>query len=550
MKKFRSKWLGMPIAGKTQLFVSVLLIVMVAALAASMFVMNHSMERTGDILTDISRCSGAMSAMQEETAGFASYVKSPTPENAEKLQASAAKAHAAILALPYDYESIGAERYGKTWNIRNSYDNYEAARDEFTRMDTEAIGYVGKLYRVYDMQAYLSEYIQSLQQITVREESDEYALIYPLLQSAPYILLLISIAGLLLVVGFARTFSAALVDPLKKLAAAAGRMARGDYGERDVQVENRDELGELVTAFNSMRASTKENIETLKENQILSEKLHEEELSRVRTEKELDTARLDLLQSQINPHFLFNTLNTISGMAELEDADTTDQMIRSLSTIFRYNLHPTEQFIALSQELKVVEDYLYLQKMRFGERLTYRINVRDDVQPDNVMLPVFLLQPIVENAVTHGVTRKEEGGVVSLTVWMDHGNILITVEDTGTGVPKEKLEGIRRAIARPEGDAIDSDDLLQAGQAEAVRGTHVHEAELPEQGGGHKRMVGIGLGNVAKRIHRIYRNGEITIDSKEGTGTIVTLTLPQDENFESDADASLPNCHRCHKRPR
>lgn len=103
----------------------------------------------------------------------------------------------------------------------------------------------------------------------------------------------------------------------------------------------------------------------------MTELLHKEELERVEMEKQLEAARLEFLKSQINPHFLFNTLNMISCTAKLEKAGTTEKMIASLSSLFRYNLKMSEQVVFLEQELKIVDDYIYIQKMRFGGRIRY-----------------------------------------------------------------------------------------------------------------------------------------------------------------------------------
>ena len=137
-----------------------------------------------------------------------------------------------------------------------------------------------------------------------------------------------------------------------------------------------------------------------------------EAMERAEMEKRLETTRMDLLQSQIKPHFLFNTLNSISGMAEIEDAEVTDSMIRSLSRLFRYNLHTSDQFVSLSQELEVARDYLYLQKMRFGDRVQYEVlpepGSSEAQKLGDINVPVFLLQPLVENAVLHGIAKKEQ----------------------------------------------------------------------------------------------------------------------------------------------
>ena len=113
-------------------------------------------------------------------------------------------------------------------------------------------------------------------------------------------------------------------------------------------------------------------------------------------EKQLSGARLELLKSQINPHFLFNTLNMIACMAKLEEAVTTERMISSMSSLFRYNLKTSEQIVTLARELKVVQDYMYIQQMRFGSRILYSCDLKVDAE--QAMIPAFTLQPVVENA--------------------------------------------------------------------------------------------------------------------------------------------------------
>ena len=142
---------------------------------------------------------------------------------------------------------------------------------------------------------------------------------------------------------------------------------------------------------------------------------------------------------------------------------------------------------------------MYLQKMRFGDRLRYRTVLGEDVNTDTILVPVFILQPLVENAIIHGVTQKEQGGVVSVAVHMDDGAVRIDVEDTGAGMPEREFRKLQ--------------DSLRAGTA---------------------GPAGIGVGNIYKRIHSIYEKGEFRMSSEEGVGTQVTLVLPQDEKIIQD----------------
>jgi sensor histidine kinase YesM len=265
--------------------------------------------------------------------------------------------------------------------------------------------------------------------------------------------------------------------------------------ENDIQVSNRDELGELVDSFNRMKHATRKNIQTLEENQQLAEQLHKEALERAEMEKRLETTRMDLLQSQIKPHFLFNTLNTISGMAELEDAEKTDSMIRSLSRLFRYNLHTTDQFVSFSQEPEVVRDYLYLQQMRFGDRVQYELPDPSDPQASSfgsIMVPVFPLQPLVENAVIHGIAKKEQGGRITISTEQTDDAFKIRVADTGVGMDPDTLDGLMSALRGEPSD--------------------VH--------------VGIGIGNLYKRLETLYGPDSMRISSTAGEGTQVDITIP------------------------
>ena len=215
-------------------------------------------------------------------------------------------------------------------------------------------------------------------------------------------------------------------------------------------------------------------------------------------EKQLEGARLELLKSQINPHFLFNTLNTISGMAKLEEAQTTEQMITSLGSLFRYNLKMSEQIVMLERELKVVEDYTFIQRMRFGGRIVYEYKL--ELDPAVVMIPAFTLQPLVENAIIHGISKKERGGKVYLRAWETQGYVVVSVADTGVGMSPKRYEEICGALR----DGADK--------------------------GKGMSKAGIGLGNIYKRIHTMYKNGQVRIYSTEGRGTVIQMWIPREGN--------------------
>ena len=501
MSKIKNYWLGLPIGSKMKAFILLLLLVVFIAAGFNMYTIQFSVVDVNEILEEISKCENAQDAMKNEEAAFQVFVRSPSKESLSDLNNAAVRSLSSISLLPYDYEEIGAERFARTWRVKNAYQNYSSQRDlicasfsDSSVPDSEQ-EWVDRLYQVYDMQSYLSSYLQSLSQLTVDYASDVYDLKYPMIQSIPYFQAIFFLLLILVSLSFVGYLTRTILTPIEKLASASRSISQGQLEENDIQVSNRDELGELVDSFNRMKHATRKNIQTLEENQQLAEQLHKEALERAEMEKRLETTRMDLLQSQIKPHFLFNTLNTISGMAELEDAEKTDSMIRSLSRLFRYNLHTTDQFVSFSQELEVVRDYLYLQQMRFGDRVQYELPDPSDPQAasfGSIMVPVFLLQPLVENAVIHGIAKKEQGGRITISTEQTDDAFKIRVADTGVGMDPDTLDGLMSTLRGEPSD--------------------VH--------------VGIGIGNLYKRLETLYGPDSMRISSTAGEGTQVDITIP------------------------
>ena len=203
-------------------------------------------------------------------------------------------------------------------------------------------------------------------------------------------------------------------------------------------------------------------------------------------------AEIHALQSQINPHFLFNTLNSINRTVMLGRREQALTMLDSLSVLLRYNLADAQMPALLGEELGITEEYLKIQKMRFSSRLN--VDVRHDRKLEQaVMLPRFTLQPLVENAVIHGLEPKEEGGTLILDVRKTGNYIRIRICDNGMGMEKERLEKIRRRLSEKQ----------------------------PER---------IGVWNIWQRLS-LYtgRDDSLKIMSKKGAGTIVSIYLHRGE---------------------
>jgi len=493
----RNIWLTISIKKKIGIFAAMVILIMALSATFSICIMNFSLGGFNTILNDNSRCHDFQEALDLEIESFADYIRDATPDTRDQYVLSCVRTERCLRSLPFDYARIGTERYARTWSILNGYETYQAYRDELAETQVRESDFVERLYRVYKMQEYLQTYARRLVQVTLKEGNDSYQEKVPVFYNMPYLILAISAVFMGFVMFLTKILSNALVSPAVLLAQCARKIAKNDFTGEDPSVENRDEMGELVRAFNKMKRSTKGHIDTLKENHRMSELLHREEIERVEMEKQLSGARLELLKSQINPHFLFNTLNMIACMAKLEEAVTTERMISSMSSLFRYNLKTSEQIVTLARELKVVQDYMYIQQMRFGSRILYSCDLKVDAE--QAMIPAFTLQPVVENAMVHGLSKKEQGGRVHVRIWEQGKRLVISVADTGLGMSEERLAEVTEAMKERR-----------------------------------TSRIGIGLGNIYKRIHMMYKQGEFRIASIEGRGTVIQMFIPQEKHNRGD----------------
>ena len=493
----RNIWLTISIKKKIGIFAAMVILIMALSATFSICIMNFSLGGFNTILNDNSRCYDFQEALDLEIESFADYIREATPDTRDQYVLSCVRTERCLRSLPFDYARIGTERYARTWSILNGYETYQAYRDELAETQVRESDFVERLYRVYKMQEYLQTYARRLVQVTLKEGNDSYQEKVPVFYNMPYLILAISAVLMGFVMFLTKILSNALVSPAVLLAQCARKIAKNDFTGEDPSVENRDEMGELVRAFNKMKRSTKGYIDTLKENHRMSELLHREEIERVEMEKQLSGARLELLKSQINPHFLFNTLNMIACMAKLEEAVTTERMISSMSSLFRYNLKTSEQIVTLARELKVVQDYMYIQQMRFGSRILYSCDLKVDAE--QAMIPAFTLQPVVENAMVHGLSKKEQGGRVHVRIWEQGNRLVISVADTGLGMSEERLAEVTEAMKERR-----------------------------------TSRIGIGLGNIYKRIHMMYKQGEFRIASIEGRGTVIQMFIPQEKHNRGD----------------
>ena len=231
-----------------------------------------------------------------------------------------------------------------------------------------------------------------------------------------------------------------IMEPLADISEVAHKVARRNF---DVPLFNRttnDEIGAICSAFDRMIISIREYIDTIWEKARTEAELKEKEME---MQALYTDAQLRALQNQINPHFLFNTLNTGAQLAMMENADKTCYFIEQVADFFRYNIQQQSRTVSIDEELGLVDNFVYIMKVRFGNRLEFSKEIPDRTFPEQI--PSMTLQPLVENCIKHGL--KNTKGKVHLKIELEEKYIVISVSDNGEGMNARTREAVFAAVA-------------------------------------------------------------------------------------------------------
>lgn len=495
MKQHLEKfWQSLKIKNKIKLYTSIVLFTIMLSILLAVWAIKSSLFDFSVILKDNSLSNDFVQCMEAEADLFETYAKMGNADTHATLAKAMEDTEKIVAQLPYDYEKTGVERYARTWSILNMYQVYCEKRDAVLETEKARADYISSLYEVYEVQNYLISYSKQLMRDTLKDGANAYAGKVRTIIMIPVMMLVLELIFFLSIRKMSELMNSSIVLPVMELAEASRKIAENDFHIEDVKLQSEDEIGELVHAFNKMKYATGEYIMALEEKRKALDLYHAEEMEKLEMAGRLDAMELDLLKNQINPHFLFNTLNVIGGMANLEGAQTTEAMIQSLSFLFRYNLKTPEKKVSLVRELKVIRDYMFIQQKRFGDRITYEIDCRTDAEM--VLIPTFTFQPLVENAIIHGLSSKEEGGHILIRIKEKRNRICIAVADNGIGIDRDTLRRVKQ--------------------------------DLKEEETGRCGQTGIGLFNIFKRIHAMYADGKMLIYSKAGVGTVISIFIPDE----------------------
>ncbi|MGB4661823.1 MAG: histidine kinase [Mobilitalea sp.] len=211
-----------------------------------------------------------------------------------------------------------------------------------------------------------------------------------------------------------------------------------------IQIGSNDEFEEFASAFNSMIQIIQSQMRKIEENSDIRERLSAAEIENLRIYSDLQKNHLDFLQSRVNPHFLFNTLNMISSLARIENADQSAELMEITASFLRYNLDNISKTVMLEKEMQNLKEYVAIQEYRYGGRYAYSFEVDD--QALDFSMPCMILQPIVENAIQHGIAMKLSGGCVWIKAYQSENGICLEVRDNGVGMTEEQIQDIYKDI--------------------------------------------------------------------------------------------------------
>jgi sensor histidine kinase YesM len=351
--------------------------------------------------------------------------------------------------------------------------------------------YKGNYDKASDLFSYINTYINSLNNEQFKYNSDNYKVLLVSLRYLETIATAILIIIILMNVFLVYILTYSIISPLIQLAKNANEIAKGNFEVSLVEVRALDEVGIVSKAFSRMILSIQEYIEKIKINLETENMMKEKELIMA---GHLKDAQLKYLQTQINPHFLFNTLNAGAQLAMMEGADRTCLFIENMADFFRYNIKKINEDATLEEEIKLVDNYIHILNVRFSGEIHFEKAVDDNLM--KICVPSMILQPIVENAINYGIRDVEWEGIIKLQVYQKADSTYISIKDNGIGIEQKKIDDIMR------GEIIEPDLS--------------------------KNSNGIGLGNVINRLKLYYNREDVIeiISAGKNQGTEIIIHIP------------------------
>lgn len=488
----RKRWKDVPLGRKVLLAVVSIMLLMLVINIILYSQINKTIRRMDTVYSsnvDLTELSDSLSDVQEALYAYLSVKTSDSLENYYKSEQTYRNLLENLGNQISSNPTMLLER-----NIRKMSESYLALAEE--AVSAKRGRNVEKYKELYDssqnLYSYINTYIDELNSQQFRNNSASYqtlreALEYLEISSLVLMTVMMGI-GILMLFGITK----GMIEPLTNLAETANLVGQGNFNVKMPPTDSLDEVGIVTRAFNTMVESLEEYIIRTTRSMEKEQQMMERELL---MKNHLKEAQLKYLQSQINPHFLFNSLNAGAQLAMLEDAEKTCIFVEKMADFFRYNVKKGLEDASLEEELAAVENYIYILNVRFAGEIHFTRQADERIMDCRV--PSMILQPIVENAVNHGIRNIDWEGCIHLEIMEEEGRIFIRIRDNGKGMSQERIQEV---LSGQAGDGEEQSD-----------------------------STGVGMNNVISRLELYYNQKNLVeIRSRgENKGTEVILKLPK-----------------------
>lgn len=419
---------------------------------------------------------------------YKSYLYNPSEDNYQLFLASQKESYQNLERIEESLENPDIE--WRFISLRNMLDAYREQADLVKQENSAASSMFAqeydKLNVIYDLMnktngdsyGYLTTDMQKQKKEVTR--SQQYVSLFTI-----FLLLYVVIWMMYFSISTIRSLS----DPIEKIIKNMNRIKKGEYDLTQISNANL-EMNELCLALEDMAERVQENITYANEKADLEKRVLEQQNENLKKDELLAQSELKVLQNQINPHFLFNTLNLIYKMAYSEGAAQTSELMEKTSQLLRYGLDSANKISDLKSELTAIKNYMYIQEKRYGSRFSFILDIEPSVP--NIKMPSMILQPLVENAVAHGLRDVVEDGEVLVEVMQQGHEEVIVVSDNGVGMMPDQVEALVLNDFR-----ISNDDRSH-----------------------------LGLYNVTKRLKAFFGDKvKILVDSSLDCGFVITIRI-------------------------
>lgn len=404
--------------------------------------MSGEMEMVYRDNLNLNELSEALDAIQ---SSMTDYLNAKTSDSLEEYYRNSQDYMLLMEGLTDEVNGISFDRMKR--NIKHMSGQYLEIADQTidAKRGRNVEKYRARYENATQMYDYINTYIYSLNNQQFKNNSENYTKLSRAFRLFEMVGIIVIILVIITNVCIITQLVGAIISPLKALAKSADEVAKGNFEVELLDVQTKDEIGVVGRAFNQMVVSIRDYIERIRRSMEVERVMKEKELL---MEAHLKDAQLKYLQAQINPHFLFNTLNAGAQLAMLEGADRTYQYVQNMAEFFRYNVKKSNVTVTIREEIELVDNYIYILNVRFSGDIHYE--KKADPSLMEAEIPSMILQPIVENCVNHGIREMAGRGRIWLNVYQIDQVIRISIRDNGVGMSAETIDKVLSGAYREE----------------------------------------------------------------------------------------------------